>query len=129
MQWRVYFHEVDLGVIEIVNINDALSLLSAPTRLLPRAPPRLPPGKQTPLPTRLLRSCPSLSSPRKANPSPDPPPPPRCPSSPRKANPSPGPPAPLVAFARLLRNQARRPRVPTPSGQTQLCTARTSDGR
>ena len=29
MQWRVYFHEVDLGVIEIVNINDALSLLSA----------------------------------------------------------------------------------------------------
>jgi len=29
MQWRVYSHEVDLGVIEIVNINDALSLLSA----------------------------------------------------------------------------------------------------
>jgi transposase InsO family protein len=29
MHWRVYFHEVDLGVIEIVNINDALSLLSA----------------------------------------------------------------------------------------------------
>jgi hypothetical protein len=30
MHWRVYFHEVDLGVIEIANINDALSLLSAP---------------------------------------------------------------------------------------------------
>ncbi len=29
MQWRVYFHEVGLGAIEIVNINDARSLLSA----------------------------------------------------------------------------------------------------
>jgi putative transposase len=30
LRWRVYFHEVDLGVIEIANINDALSLLSTP---------------------------------------------------------------------------------------------------
>ena len=30
MQWRAYFHEVDLGLVEIVNINDALSMLSAP---------------------------------------------------------------------------------------------------
>src|SRR5439155_10577429 len=30
MHWRAYFHEVDLGLIEIVNINDALSMLSAP---------------------------------------------------------------------------------------------------
>jgi putative transposase len=30
MQWRVYFHEVDLGLVEIVNINEALSVLSAP---------------------------------------------------------------------------------------------------
>jgi len=30
MQWRAYFHEVDLGFVEIVNINDALSTLSAP---------------------------------------------------------------------------------------------------
>ncbi len=30
MQWRAYFHEVDLGLVEIVNINDALSVLSAP---------------------------------------------------------------------------------------------------
>jgi hypothetical protein len=30
MQWRAYFHEVDLGLVEIVNINDALSTLSAP---------------------------------------------------------------------------------------------------
>jgi len=29
MQWRAYFHEVDLGLVEIVNINDALSMLSA----------------------------------------------------------------------------------------------------
>ena len=29
MQWRAYFHEVDLGIIEIVNMNDALSVLSA----------------------------------------------------------------------------------------------------
>jgi signal transduction histidine kinase len=28
--WRVYFHEVDLGIIEIANINDAVSFLSAP---------------------------------------------------------------------------------------------------
>jgi len=30
LRWRFYFHEVDLGVIEIANINDALSLLAAP---------------------------------------------------------------------------------------------------
>src|SRR6267143_6609767 len=30
MQWHAYFHEVDLGLVEIVNINDALSMLSAP---------------------------------------------------------------------------------------------------
>ena len=29
MQWRAYFHEVDLGIVEIVNMNDALSVLSA----------------------------------------------------------------------------------------------------
>ena len=29
MQWHAYFHEVDLGLVEIVNINDALSMLSA----------------------------------------------------------------------------------------------------
>ncbi len=29
MQWRAYFHEVDLGIVEIVNINYALSVLSA----------------------------------------------------------------------------------------------------
>jgi putative transposase len=30
LRWRAYFHEVDLGIIEIANINDALSMLSAP---------------------------------------------------------------------------------------------------
>jgi putative transposase len=30
LRWRVYFHEVDLGVIEIADINEALSLLPAP---------------------------------------------------------------------------------------------------
>ncbi len=34
MHWRVYFHEVDLGVIEIANINDALSLLSVPESIV-----------------------------------------------------------------------------------------------
>lgn len=30
LRWRAYFHEVDLGIVEIANINDALSMLSAP---------------------------------------------------------------------------------------------------
>lgn len=29
LRWRAWFHEVDLGTIEIANINDALSMLSA----------------------------------------------------------------------------------------------------
>jgi len=30
LRWHAWFHEVDLGIIEIANINDAVSMLSAP---------------------------------------------------------------------------------------------------
>jgi len=29
LRWHAWFHDVDLGTIEIANINDALSMLSA----------------------------------------------------------------------------------------------------
>jgi len=29
LRWHAWFYEVDLGIIEIANINDALSMLSA----------------------------------------------------------------------------------------------------
>jgi len=29
LRWHAWFYEVDLGIIEIANINDALSVLSA----------------------------------------------------------------------------------------------------
>src|ERR1700760_2758521 len=47
LQWRAYFHEVDLGIIEIVNINDAISALPSPALSAPEAT-TLNPDKGTP---------------------------------------------------------------------------------
>jgi hypothetical protein len=44
LRWHAWFHDVDLGTIEIANINDALSMLSAAESIAVN------PNKDTPTP-------------------------------------------------------------------------------
>ena len=44
LRWHAWFHDVDLGTIEIANINDALSILSAAESVAVN------PNKDTPTP-------------------------------------------------------------------------------